>query len=361
MVSIRKLYTYNTKKSSQIGGVELVIRQLHSLAADAGFFVTELYNEKCRVEQEKFQLNSKEQKRFRFIPQNIKIVSTYLNAICLCFYFASKKKRLNATLVVFDFRMLYFFPKHYFKDIKIIFLQSTRLDINVGKHSAAILKKRHKLISRLVVYTVLDKNAWLKKFPFLSETKLTPIPCQCRLSICSNAKKSNKNLVAITRISPEKNIEAMIAVMKTLGEDYSLEIYGEGNNDYTSFLMDQASNATNIIFKGATTDIKEVLSDKSVFLMTSHYEGYGQTLIEARSQGLPIVAYNTFDTLSTIVRDGINGHIIEPYDTEAFARSIRAIVEGSNYQIMSNNALNLSKENESSRIKVKWRKLLDSL
>ena len=94
--------------------------------------------------------------------------------------------------------------------------------------------------------------------------------------------------------------------------------------------------------------------------MTSRYEGFGNTLIEARSQGLPIIAYDTFEALKWIVEDGKNGYLIPFEDQKKFADSILKISNSEKiYSEMSRNALKMSESTEYEKIMKKWRELIN--
>src|SRR5690606_27135151 len=114
-----------------------------------------------------------------------------------------------------------------------------------------------------------------------------------------------------------------------------------------------------IRFRGPVKEVDKVLRQYSVFIMTSHYEGFGQTLIEARSQGLPIVAFDTFDALSWIVRHGENGFRVTPGDHVDFALRIQTLTaDCGQYERFSRAALTLARDTESAVIDRLWQTLL---
>ena len=58
---------------------------------------------------------------------------------------------------------------------------------------------------------------------------------------------------------------------------------------------------------GRTSKIQEKLDEVGIFVMTSDYEGYAITNIEAMRKGFPIILRNTFDAAQDIVIDNKNG------------------------------------------------------
>jgi glycosyltransferase involved in cell wall biosynthesis len=151
----------------------------------------------------------------------------------------------------------------------------------------------------------------------------------------------------------------MINVLDRLPEGYTLDIYGDGNFDEVTDLKEKLIAKSNVTYKGPTNDVAATLAGYSLFLMTSRYEGFGQTLIEARSQGLPLVVYNTFDALSWIVDDTQTGCIVPNGHTQTFTESVMKICENKERFIaMSNNALCKAVDTESKYVSELWENIL---
>jgi len=143
--------------------------------------------------------------------------------------------------------------------------------------------------------------------------------------------------------------------MRNLPADYTLSIFGDGPKDEIAQLEHLIEGFSNVTFYGPTSDVQSVLRKHNIFVMTSHYEGFGQTLIEARSQGLPTIAYNTFDALQWVIKEGANGTIVNPYNVDSFVEAVQTIAENKKtYLRMSENALKFSKETEKGNINKLW-------
>lgn len=294
----------------------------------------------------------------------IKMIGIYIQSLYLSLFFLFKKNTKNSIFICNDIRLLLFFPKKTLNDLNIIVMQHCKLELIYGKIAKKILSRRYKYLD-FVVYTDIDKKKLTQMFTYINHQKIHAIPLGCNLTVKSN-KLVNKsdlfNLVTIARISEEKNLSEMILLFNNLPSNYFLHIYGDGLSDKVNKLKNEINSNKNITFHGPTKNVSESLNDKSIFLMTSIYEGFGQTLIEARSQGLPIVAYETFDTLQTIVEDGYNGYRIKPYDRDEFVSAIIKISENLElYQQMSNNAIIKAQETENNKINEKWNMLFNSL
>ncbi len=61
--------------------------------------------------------------------------------------------------------------------------------------------------------------------------------------------------------------------------------------------------------------------------MTSLFEGFPMTLIEAQQFGSATIAYNSFAPLSEVIIDGRNGVTVENGDQGAFASELLSLME----------------------------------
>lgn len=73
-----------------------------------------------------------------------------------------------------------------------------------------------------------------------------------------------------------------------------------------------------VMLLGWRRDIPDLLKTFDVFLLTSLWEGLPRVLVEAALTGVPIVASNV-DGVPEITREGENGFLVAPKDTDAMA------------------------------------------
>lgn len=83
--------------------------------------------------------------------------------------------------------------------------------------------------------------------------------------------------------------------------------------------------ADRCLFTGFRDDIPAILSILNVFVLPSLSEGLPAALLEAMGAGCPVVATRV-SGIPEVIDDGINGLLVEPQDTHAFADSIRYLL-----------------------------------
>lgn len=66
-----------------------------------------------------------------------------------------------------------------------------------------------------------------------------------------------------------------------------------------------------VFLKGATKNVESVLKEGDIFAFPSAYEGFGLSLGEAMSMGLPAVGYRNCSAVNELIKDGVNGFLCE--------------------------------------------------
>lgn len=145
---------------------------------------------------------------------------------------------------------------------------------------------------------------------------------------------SNKVVLSIGRMTEAKRQWIMIDLWnKIVNEhhikDWQLHLVGNGN------LYEQLNNK--IITLGLQDHVKilppvqnveRYYQSASLFMLTSHSEGFGMVLLEAISFGLPCISYDCPSGPRDIVEDGVNGYLIPMDDFNS--------LEGATVKLLSN-------------------------
>ncbi|WP_394242563.1 glycosyltransferase [Vibrio astriarenae] len=204
----------------------------------------------------------------------------------------------------------------------------------------------------VVAISPQESEALIQSYRFNPDNVRT-IRHMSRIPKLGVSKSGGKNIVIISRLDNDvKKVDLVIKTMRKL-PDYNLHIYGSGRDElYISSLCDEFDN---VFFKGEIDNVIPALDLGHIFVMNSEHEGYGLTLIEAMTRGLPIIARNTYTSLEDIV-DG-NGVIIpKDWSEDDFVVGIRKIE--ANYKVMSERALVLSERYSLNMIKQEWEDFL---
>lgn len=120
-------------------------------------------------------------------------------------------------------------------------------------------------------------------------------------------------ILMLSRLSREKNIALAIDAFAAAAEKYprtGLVIVGDGQERKNCAARIAAGGLkNNVILENRTDDAASYFKTADLFLLTSNYEGYGRTVIEARAAGCPVVMTDV-GVAGEIIRDGENGLVV---------------------------------------------------
>ena len=161
----------------------------------------------------------------------------------------------------------------------------------------------------------------------------------------------------LTRIDNRvKRFDLVIKAMKKL-PDFTLKIYGDGDKNSLEEIINKNA-IKNVELCGATNQIKEKLDEAGIFVMTSDYEGYPMSAIEAMRRGLPIILRDTFDSARDIVID--NGVLLEKeWNEDKFVEAVNRVYNS--YEFYSENSKKMGKRHNFDKIKKEWIELIKKL
>ncbi len=71
--------------------------------------------------------------------------------------------------------------------------------------------------------------------------------------------------------------------------------------------------------------VKQRLNEADVFVLPSYLEGQPIAIIEAMASGVPVIG-TTIGAVPQLVRDGVDGRVVEPGDVEALAAALEQLV-----------------------------------
>lgn len=194
-----------------------------------------------------------------------------------------------------------------------------------------------------ILITITDEDYKLaaEKFPCqvvrhhgvgANSAKFYPMePAECRaLREEYGIGQETKVLMNIGELLPNKNQKTAIAAMKLVAERYPdslLLIAGNGSEE--SALKQQVAESgltEHVRFLGYTRDVHKYLNICDVLVACSFREGLPLNLMEAMLCGKPIVASDNRGHRE-LVKQGKNGYLVAPRESQAFANSICRIFE----------------------------------
>lgn len=143
-------------------------------------------------------------------------------------------------------------------------------------------------------------------------------------------KAKNKTVLVVTRLEERhKRVSAIIKIWREIEKDSSLTDwklkivgYGPHAEKYKKF----ASDLSRIEFVGYA-DPTSYYEDSSIFLMTSAFEGFPMTILEAQQNGCVPIAFDSFEALHDIITDERDGFIIADNDYKTYIHRLKLLMK----------------------------------
>jgi glycosyltransferase involved in cell wall biosynthesis len=140
-------------------------------------------------------------------------------------------------------------------------------------------------------------------------------------------------LLAVGSITPRKGFDILVEALSTLGDlDWRLRLVGSPARDPATAqaLRKQIAVAglrsrIDLVGELAIEPLDEEYRNADLFVLSSHYEGYGMVLAEAMAHGLPIVTTTGGAAARTVPDDAALK--VPPGDSAALAEALRRAIE----------------------------------
>lgn len=199
----------------------------------------------------------------------------------------------------------------------------------------------------------------------MDNTKCVYIPNVIRSIPEYNKKNKTANkLIAIGRLSKEKGFDDLIdivSILKQKNKKVKLDIYGDGplKNDLNK-KIELLSLQDNIELKGFVPhdEIIKKIKYYDLFLMTSHTESFGIVLIEAMSNSLACIAFDSASGARELLNNG-NGILVANRDKEKFANEIVLLLNNlQTINKITSKAYKSVQNYDINSVKLEWLKLL---
>lgn len=210
----------------------------------------------------------------------------------------------------------------------LIALAGTGLGIplvgTVHTHPSADMHRIWKVAARylyrrldMVVALTEGTRAWLKANTRVRHTTVIPNavmpPADPDLDPQPDARE--KLLIAVGRLVDSKNFTELVEIFGKLApmhDNWRLVILGDGPDRplIEKRIADLGLN-DRVSLPGFVRNIQEWYDRASIMVSTSLHEGFPMTLLEGMASALPAVSYDCPEGPRDIIRDGIDGYLVE--------------------------------------------------
>lgn len=210
-----------------------------------------------------------------------------------------------------------------------------------------------------VVLTELDK----KNYPKYISPKIIAIPNYTEPYDLSQQVQKKNMVLSIGRLQKNKRFDLLLNIWERVCKNnpqWELNIIGTGKEEYALKELSNALNLNNIKFITPQRDISKFYQEAAFLVTTSDFEGFGLTLIEAKSYHLPIIAFDVNYGPKVIVRNQIDGFLIPWNDLDSYADKMKHLMQNTSMrqQMGESGYQDYTKRFSKERICSMWKNIL---
>jgi glycosyltransferase involved in cell wall biosynthesis len=231
-----------------------------------------------------------------------------------------------------------------------------------------LIKRRYGRLDALVTLTEADLRHYRRELKTAPPRHLVRIPNAVAPLAGDVSHLAEKVVVGIGRIVRAKGFDRLVKAWQRVAAahpDWTLRIYGDGTPENVAKLRERIAAAGlegSVVLMGSTPEIGVELAKASIYAMSSRYEGFGMTILEAMSKGVPVVAFDCPHGPREIVTHGRDGLLVRSTKTAALAAAICRLIEDEPLRReLGRNAVRTAAAYDLAEIGPRWDRLLDDV
>ena len=181
----------------------------------------------------------------------------------------------------------------------------------------------YRMAASVVVQTP-EVGEWIGEFVPRENVRVIPNPVAPPGDARVPRRERGSMVVAMGRLGPEKAFDDLIrAFARSRAEDWSLVILGEGEErDHLVAVARELGVESAVRLPDRVHEPTAVLRSADVFVMSSRFEGFPNSLLEAMAVGLAVIATDCPFGPRHIIRHDIDGLLVPPGDVDALASAM---------------------------------------
>ncbi|HHW61069.1 MAG TPA: glycosyltransferase family 4 protein, partial [Syntrophomonadaceae bacterium] len=188
--------------------------------------------------------------------------------------------------------------------------------------------------NKIICVSEYDRKLALKHSVGLPEQLVTVhngIPVLEDIGVRRLDSNNKVKMIMVARFSEPKDQQLLVKAASQLQteNDFEIDFVGDGPLfSSTKELAQKLQISDKVRFLGACTDVPELLENADVFVLTSNWEGFPITILEAMRAGLPVITSDVGGCNEAVI-DGVTGYLIPRGDQECLKERLARLINDS--------------------------------
>jgi len=202
-------------------------------------------------------------------------------------------------------------------------------------------------MSSLIVVNSKYTGNWVCSFGDFENRIFLMYPIVESLDVNPRERKKSQNsaagILCVGNIRRNKGQMHLLQAKEYINHDFEITFVGlVKEKEYMDRLQEYIlakGMAGRVRFTGFLTgqELSKEYEKADIFVSPTLKEGFGLTVLEAMSYGLPVIASNV-GAIPELVEDGVNGLLVEPEDPKMLSKAIREILEKPTFRKLFQNS-----------------------
>ena len=258
--------------------------------------------------------------------------------------------------------------------LKVVTVGSERIhppEYPIGRIKSLIRKYLYGRLNAIVVLTEktskwISCNTNAKRIEVIPNPVILPIEKGEPYVKPPKFTEDTKILLSVGRLHDQKNFDILINTFSKniqINNHWKLIIIGEGPKRTELETLIKYNNLSEyVILPGRAGNISDWYKIADLYMLTSRYEGFPNSLVEAMAHGLAVIAVDCDTGPSDIIRHNIDGLIVPKNNFPLLEKNMHLLMNDENKrEIFSKSACNVNERFGILNIHNKWYKLFYEL
>lgn len=202
---------------------------------------------------------------------------------------------------------------------------------NDPHQSLLLIKTMRSVAYRWASGAVFQTKQQYDIFPYIKHRKIISNPLSAARFPYNLCKEKERCIINTARLVPQKNQKMLICAFSELANqfpEYTLQIYGDGllENELKKLVNDLGMKGR-IFILPSRNDILDIVNTKMIFVLSSNYEGFSNSLAEAMALGLACISTNCpIGGSAEMIKNKENGILIDVGDHHQLVNAMRELM-----------------------------------
>ena len=229
----------------------------------------------------------------------------------------------------------------------------------------SFVSKIFRLLSKKPNYYIFLTDATRKAIDKEGKLPSSVIYNPSRFKCKENFEYHNNTIMSACRFEDQKDPMMLLAVAKSLKEkkfDYTFNIYGSGSMKPKMEEYIKANNLDNVHLISGISQLEPHYLASDLYLITSKFEGFPLTVIEANTLSVPTIWKEMGDPTTSVMENDVNGYVIDSNNPDDFANKIIELLNNrEKLKSLKESTYEFAKKYQQENIENSWKELFEKL